>query len=61
MPCFCILQGTISFGVGFFFVIIGWPILGMMLEAYGFIVLFRSVGFNFSVFGFYGGSLILKS
>lgn len=34
-------QGTISFGIGFFFVVIGWPILGMILEAYGFIVLFR--------------------
>ncbi|KAL9276013.1 Vesicle transport protein GOT1-like protein [Drosera capensis] len=33
-------KGTISFGVGFFFVIIGWPILGMILESYGFIVLF---------------------
>ena len=36
-----IIQGTISFGVGFFLVVIGWPIIGMMLEAYGFIVLFR--------------------
>lgn len=35
------MQGTISFGSGFFFVVIGWPILGMILEAYGFIVLFR--------------------
>lgn len=35
-------QGTISFGVGFFFVLIGWPVIGMILEAYGFIVLFRS-------------------
>lgn len=34
-------QGTISFGVGFFFVVIGWPILGMILEAYGFVILFR--------------------
>ncbi|KAK9043713.1 hypothetical protein V6N11_072047 [Hibiscus sabdariffa] len=33
-------KGTISFFVGFFFVVIGWPILGMILEAYGFIVLF---------------------
>ncbi|KAH0698392.1 hypothetical protein KY290_014212 [Solanum tuberosum] len=33
-------KGTISFGVGFFLVIIGWPILGMILEAYGFVVLF---------------------
>ncbi|XP_058213543.1 vesicle transport protein GOT1-like isoform X3 [Rhododendron vialii] len=34
-------KGTISFGVGFFFVVVGWPVLGMILEAYGFIVLFR--------------------
>ncbi|KAG4120515.1 hypothetical protein ERO13_D11G147850v2 [Gossypium hirsutum] len=34
------MQGTISFGVGFFFVVIGWPIISMVLEAYGFIVLF---------------------
>lgn len=33
-------KGTISFGVGFFFVLIGWPVLGMILESYGFIVLF---------------------
>ncbi|EEF40583.1 Vesicle transport protein GOT1B, putative [Ricinus communis] len=34
-------KGTISFGAGFFFIVIGWPIIGMILEAYGFIVLFR--------------------
>ncbi|KAL5710144.1 Golgi Transport [Ranunculus cassubicifolius] len=33
-------KGTISFGIGFFMVLIGWPICGMILEAYGFIVLF---------------------
>ncbi|KAL3583147.1 hypothetical protein D5086_014208 [Populus alba] len=33
-------KGTISFGAGFFFVVIGWPVIGMILEAYGFIVLF---------------------
>ena len=38
-----VMQGTISFGAGFFFVVIGWPVIGMILEAYGFIVLFRSV------------------
>lgn len=38
-----IVQGTISFGLGFFFVVIGWPIFGMILETYGFIVLFRSI------------------
>ncbi|TVU30683.1 hypothetical protein EJB05_22317 [Eragrostis curvula] len=35
-------KGTISFGAGFFLVLIGWPFFGMILEAYGFIVLFRS-------------------
>jgi len=34
-------KGTISFGAGFFLVLIGWPFFGMLLEAYGFIVLFR--------------------
>lgn len=37
------MQGTISFGAGFFFVVIGWPVIGMILEAYGSIILFRSV------------------
>ncbi|XP_020679742.1 vesicle transport protein GOT1 isoform X1 [Dendrobium catenatum] len=35
-------KGTISFGVGFFLLLIGWPFFGMILEAYGFIVLFSS-------------------
>lgn len=39
-----VFQGTISFGSGFFILILGWPILGMILEAYGFIVLFRFAG-----------------
>ncbi|KAL6349305.1 hypothetical protein AAG906_033961 [Vitis piasezkii] len=43
-------KGTISFSVGFFFVIIGWPILGMMLEAYGFIVLFSGFWPTLAVF-----------
>lgn len=36
-----ILQGTVSFGAGFYFITIGWPIFGVILEAYGFIILFR--------------------
>ncbi|KAF5452015.1 hypothetical protein F2P56_027056 [Juglans regia] len=44
------IKGTISFGVGFFFVVIGWPILGMILEAYGFIVLFSGFWPTLAVF-----------
>ncbi|KAL9246908.1 hypothetical protein vseg_020387 [Gypsophila vaccaria] len=43
-------KGTISFGVGFFFVIVGWPILGMILESYGFIVLFSGFWPTIAVF-----------
>ncbi|KAL7164942.1 hypothetical protein ACSBR2_040772 [Camellia fascicularis] len=43
-------KGTISFGVGFFLVVIGWPVLGMILEAYGFIVLFSGFWPTLSVF-----------
>ncbi|KAF5733884.1 vesicle transport protein GOT1B-like isoform X1 [Tripterygium wilfordii] len=43
-------KGTISFGVGFFLVVIGWPILGMILESYGFIVLFSGFWPTLSVF-----------
>ncbi|XP_075097309.1 vesicle transport protein GOT1 isoform X1 [Nicotiana tabacum] len=43
-------KGTISFGAGFFFVVIGWPILGMILEAYGFVVLFSGFWPTLAVF-----------
>ncbi|KMT11743.1 hypothetical protein BVRB_5g105770 [Beta vulgaris subsp. vulgaris] len=43
-------KGTISFGAGFFFVIIGWPIIGMILELYGFIVLFSGFWPTLAVF-----------
>ncbi|XP_023522951.1 vesicle transport protein GOT1-like [Cucurbita pepo subsp. pepo] len=43
-------KGTISFGLGFFFVIIGWPIFGMILETYGFIVLFSGFWPTLAVF-----------
>ncbi|WZY79887.1 hypothetical protein YC2023_026271 [Brassica napus] len=43
-------KGTISFGAGFFFVVIGWPILGMMLETYGFFVLFSGFWPTLAVF-----------
>ncbi|KAL8196214.1 hypothetical protein R6Q57_025214 [Mikania cordata] len=43
-------KGTISFGIGFFFVIIGWPVIGMAAEAYGFIILFSGFWPTLSVF-----------
>ncbi|KAF8379143.1 hypothetical protein HHK36_028572 [Tetracentron sinense] len=43
-------KGTISFGTGFFLVLIGWPIMGMILEAYGFIVLFSGFWPTLAVF-----------
>ncbi|KAM7471993.1 hypothetical protein LguiA_010176 [Lonicera macranthoides] len=33
-------KGSISYGVGFFLVLIGWPLIGMMVEMYGFVLLF---------------------
>lgn len=43
-------KGTISFGIGFFLVIIGWPIIGMIVESYGFIVLFSGFWPTLAVF-----------
>ncbi|KAL0436741.1 UNVERIFIED_CONTAM: Vesicle transport protein GOT1 [Sesamum radiatum] len=43
-------KGTVSFGVGFFLVIIGWPIIGMIIEAYGFVVLFSGFWPTLAVF-----------
>ncbi|KAJ3673030.1 hypothetical protein LUZ60_006404 [Juncus effusus] len=43
-------KGTISFGVGFFMVLIGWPVVGMILESYGFIVLFSGFWPTLAVF-----------
>jgi hypothetical protein len=36
-------QGSILFGAGFCLVIFGWAVVGMIIEAYGFILLFRYV------------------
>ncbi|XP_076932491.1 vesicle transport protein GOT1-like isoform X2 [Bidens hawaiensis] len=44
------LKGTISFGIGFFFVISGWPVTGMAIEAYGFLILFNGFWPTLSVF-----------
>lgn len=38
---FVIGQGSISYAVGFFLVLIGWPLIGMLVETYGFVLLFR--------------------
>ncbi|XP_042464898.1 vesicle transport protein GOT1-like [Zingiber officinale] len=43
-------KGTISFGVGFFMVLIGWPVVGMILELYGFFVLFSGFWPTLSIF-----------
>ncbi len=38
-----VTQGSILFGAGFCLVIFGWAVVGMIIEAYGFILLFRYV------------------
>uniref|UniRef100_A0A7N0UWV6 Vesicle transport protein GOT1B n=1 Tax=Kalanchoe fedtschenkoi TaxID=63787 RepID=A0A7N0UWV6_KALFE len=43
-------KGTVAFGAGFFFVIIGWPVIGMLMEAYGFVVLFSGFWPTIAVF-----------
>ncbi|RRT68217.1 hypothetical protein BHE74_00014576 [Ensete ventricosum] len=43
-------KGTISFGAGFFLVLVGWPVIGMILESYGFIVLFSGFWSILAVF-----------
>ncbi|KAL4199600.1 hypothetical protein AMTRI_Chr03g145680 [Amborella trichopoda] len=43
-------KGSIAFVLGFFLVLIGRPIIGMIIEAYGFIVLFRGFWPTIAVF-----------
>ncbi|PKU79411.1 vesicle transport protein GOT1-like [Dendrobium catenatum] len=43
-------KGTASFGAGFFLVLIGWPIFGMIFETYGFMVLFSGFWPTIAVF-----------
>lgn len=43
-------KGTVSFGIGFFILLMGWPILGMILEGYGFILLFSGFWPTLAVF-----------
>ncbi|KAJ4815308.1 Got1/Sft2-like vescicle transport protein family [Rhynchospora pubera] len=43
-------KGTISFGLGFLLVLIGWPVFGVILESYGFIVLFSGFWPTLAVF-----------
>ncbi|KAJ8938539.1 hypothetical protein NQ318_016910 [Aromia moschata] len=35
------LKGTIAICLGIFTVLVGWPMVGMLIETYGFILLFR--------------------
>lgn len=35
------LRGSASFFGGILIVLVGWPLVGMMVELYGFVVLFR--------------------
>ncbi|KAK9273602.1 hypothetical protein L1049_018412 [Liquidambar formosana] len=44
------LKGTISLGSGFFLVLIGWPMMGMILEAYGSIVVFSGFWPTIAIF-----------
>lgn len=37
------IQGSILFGAGFCLVVFGWAIVGMIVETYGFVLLFRYV------------------
>ncbi|KAI7997270.1 Vesicle transport protein GOT1 [Camellia lanceoleosa] len=50
MKCSNFKVGTNSFGVGFFLVVIGWAVLGIILETYGFIVFFSRFWPTLSVF-----------
>nr|VDD53452.1 unnamed protein product [Brassica oleracea] len=43
-------KGTISFGLGFLLVVLGWPIIGLLLESYGFLVLFSGFWPTLAVF-----------
>ncbi|RDD43137.1 Vesicle transport protein GOT1A [Trichoplax sp. H2] len=37
------MKGTVCFFLGIVIVIFGWPVVGMVIEAYGFFLLFRQV------------------
>jgi len=37
------MKASASFLSGIFIVLMGWPIVGMLLETYGFVLLFRYV------------------
>ncbi|CAN8269830.1 unnamed protein product [Cochlearia groenlandica] len=43
-------KGTISFVLGFLFVVFGWPLFGLLLESYGFLVLFSGFWPTLAVF-----------
>ncbi|XP_047318328.1 vesicle transport protein GOT1-like [Impatiens glandulifera] len=43
-------KGSISYGVGFLLILIGWPMIGMIVETYGFFILFSGFWPTLSVF-----------
>ncbi|XP_031481731.1 vesicle transport protein GOT1-like [Nymphaea colorata] len=44
------IKGSLSFFVGVFLILVGWPILGILLEFYGSVVLFRGFWPSIKVF-----------
>ncbi|XP_047338774.1 vesicle transport protein GOT1-like [Impatiens glandulifera] len=43
-------KGSISYGVGFLLVLLGWPMIGMIVETYGFIILFSGFWLTIAAF-----------
>ncbi|KAL9297544.1 hypothetical protein ACSQ67_023440 [Phaseolus vulgaris] len=43
-------QGTASFLLGLFFIFVRWPIIGIILEIYGFVVLFSGFWSSIKMF-----------